>query len=1457
MVPTDTSLIPQWRNPGFNDAAWTAGTFGVGYNNNGNVADLGVNFGASSPTPMSGTGRHSYTRVRFNVADKSALAGLKLRVNYDDGFVAWINGTLAANSSGAPTTDPISPTALVANHGAGTFEEFTPTTGAFAAVVTGENVLAIEGMNTTNGSSDAFVSVQLIGTLAAGSGVTGYFTVATPGTPNGGVDTIRLPAEVTFSRPSGPFTTAFSLTLGGASAGQEIRYVISDPSGSGATLAEPTAASTLYTGPIAISSSKLVRAAIYQGTQRSRTYTAQYLLLETGTSNNTSNFTSILPIAILDDHGAGQPVDSSSNTYTPAMLHVIEPTAGTAALNSAPTVSTRAGARVRGSSSAGFAKKSYGLETWGQQNDDEDTPLLGMPADSDWVLNGPFLFDDTYIHNAYIYEVSRRIERWAPRTRPVELFMNQNGGKLDYTDYAGVYIVTEKIKSSSDRVPIAGINPEDNTGSALTGGYIFKIDRADGGEYAWTINNSSFGLGTLPNQESGQSLVLVEPDPDFDTTQQQNYIRNDAIQPFNNTLFTERAAGFTTRNYRNYIDTASFVDHHILNALAYNVDALRLSAFYFKDRNRRINAGPIWDFDRALGSDDGRDANPSSWNNMTYFFDRDWWGGLFKDPQFVQEWVDRWWQLRQTGKPFSNANLLALADQMGAEIGNVAGARDAAKWSENAASGGVYLNEINAMKNWMTSRLAFIDNACPGPPTTSVLSGPVAAGSTVSLSGSGILRYTRDGTDPRPFGGATPGTNFTYTGPLTVNATTVLTARRQSTFTPFPSGAVSISWSAPLVRVLLVNEVFAEAADLAVSEINYNPLAPTAAELAAAPGTTADDYEWIELTNVGTRTVNTFELSFPIGLPFERTLVLAPLTLAPGQTALVVKNSTAFAARYGVGAAARIVAEWGDGALDNGGPAVQLLARNGAPIADFRVRDGGSWPGRADGRGATLEFTATAHTTVEYEDSASWRSSSEIHGTPGSAGSGPDGRIVINEVLSASTLPLVDAIELKNVSATPVDLSGWWLSDVGSPETALDYQKFAIPAGTILPAGGYIVFTEADFNPNGAWNPLGGAPGPNEFALDGTRGEDVWLFSPLGTTLRLADHVDFGTARTGESFGRWPDGTGPLIPLASRTLFAESSPVSPRPGQGTANSAARTGPVIIQEIHHAPPGGNTDLEFVELFNPTASAVTLTLWQLRGEVDFDFAPGTTIPAGGVLVVVPFAPSNTTLADSFRTAYGIDSSVALAGPWQSGDHLGTNGEIRLLRGETPPVDDPGFFPETVEDEVNYRGSDPAWPVTTGGPSLNRALRSLGNEPASWFADFPTPGDSHLRFAYWQSLYFADGAPNSGANADAEGDSLSNAVEFALGRNPTVPDADPAALPSVEIASAGNDTTLTLTYTRPQRVPGVTYTVETSDDLATWTPVADESVSSTATTETRRASITSPDSPRFLRLTVTVTP
>jgi hypothetical protein len=1446
-VPADNSLGFTWRQSAFGDASWTAGTFGVGYFDAAANPNLSADLGVNLANGMSGTGRSSYSRATFNVTNVAQIQKLTLRMNYDDGFAAFINGMHAVSSPNAPAENTLTYNTTVGSHGPGAFEDFD-ITSKIGSLVNGANVLAIQGLNTNATSSDAFVLPQLVARLATGStGVTGYFTVATPGALNGGIDTIQLPQTITTLPPSGTFTAPISLALGGAIAGQEIHYILADPSASpGANIPEPTINSTLYTGPIAISTSKLIRAAVFSATngQKGRTMTAQYLLLETGATSNTSNFVSNLPIMVLDDHGAGVPVDSNSGTSTTTMLHVFEPTAGTASLSSTPQFFARAATRIRGSSSAGFPKKSYALEIRDELNGDLDKPLLGLAADSDWVMNGPWSFDDTFIHNAYINEISRQCGRWAPRTKFCEVFFNQNGGKLDYADYAGIYVLTEKIKSSSDRLDIASIRPADTSGDALTGGYIIKIDRPDSGEVTWRTTNG------VPLAESGQILVITEPDPDVDTPQQISYIQG-YVQQFDTALFAERNAGFTTRNYLNFIDRSEWVDHHILNSLAYNVDGLRLSGYFYKDRGGRLAAGPLWDFDRSLSSDDSRDDNPQSWNNIGYFFTQDWWGPLFQDKDFVQAWIDRWWQLRSG--PLANANLQGIASAMGAQIGNTAGARDAARWPDNAASGGVYLNEITAMSNYVVTRANWIDGRFPAAATTSVPSGVVSAGTTVTLGGGGSIYYTTDGSDPRASGGGVAASGQLYSSAIPINQTTILTVRRQVTaVSPFP-GATSTTWSPPITVVLLVNEVFAVAGDIAVTEVNYHPLGSTVAESTAIPGVSSSDFEFLELQNIGTRTVNTYQLNFADTRPFE-SIKLSARSLAPGDRAFVVKSRAAFALRYGSAQSSKIIGEWTDGSLDDSGETIQLLARDGTTIQTFIYNDSGDWPGRCDGKGSTLEYKGITFSNADFSDPIKWRSSSEIHGTPGTAGSGPDTRVVINEVLSNSQLPYVDAVELLSNAAAAVDVGRWYLSNIAEPENIESFRQYSIPVGTSVPPLGYLVFDETNFNANGSWNPSPGTPAPGEFSFDGSRDGEVWLIEAdaSGTPVKFIDHLDFGPARLNETWGRWPNGTGSIHPMTQRTLVDESSNTVPKAKFGAANSGPRVGPLIVHEIHHSPGGGNTDLEFIEIYNPTAATVSLQGWHLRGAVDFNFIAGDVIAANGVMVVVPFSPTNDAKASAFRTAYAISAAVPLIGPWSNADDLEAADQCVLYRADTPPSGEPGYFPLTIEDEVNY-ASTGGWPDTVSGLSLNRlGTAALGDLSTSWKGEIPSPGSLSVSYAAWKSFYYPSGIPD---DADSDGDGGSTVEEYGFATHPLTWEDQSVNAPVVTSETAGGQTSYVFTYTKPLD-RSATYTVQKSSDLINWTAVPDQLVSSTINSETRRAVVPVPAGATdlFLRLRIT---
>src|SRR5690606_38348268 len=118
---------------------------------------------------------------------------------------------------------------------------------------------------------------------------------------------------------------------------------------------------------------------------------------------------------------------------------------------------------------------------------------------------------------------------------------------------------------------------------------------------------------------ANQSMVFVEPQmKDFNLypgrALQQNYIA---------TYFNSFYSALTGPNWTNpitgyaaWIDVDAWVDHHLLNVLSLSSDALRLSAYLYKDREQKIAMGPLWDFDRALGTSAGGDWrawNPRSW----------------------------------------------------------------------------------------------------------------------------------------------------------------------------------------------------------------------------------------------------------------------------------------------------------------------------------------------------------------------------------------------------------------------------------------------------------------------------------------------------------------------------------------------------------------------------------------------------------------------------------------------------------------------------------------------------------------------------------------------------------------------------------------------------------------------------------------------------------------------------
>ena len=336
--------------------------------------------------------------------------------------------------------------------------------------------------------------------------------------------------------------------------------------------------------------------------------------------------------------------------------------------------------------------------------------------------------------------------------------------------------------------------------------------------------------------------------------------------------------------------------------------------------------------------------------------------------------------------------------------------------------------------------------------------------------------------------------------------------------------------------------------------------------------------------------------------------------MAPGQFAVVAKNTAAFELRYGD--QINLLGQFQSGSLANNGERIELTDLLGQPLISFGYDDADPWPQRADGIGGTLELIDSATPAEQYGKPYRWRGSTPFGGSPG-ADSTPSLGVVVNEVLSnGNAANPLDAIELLNTSAASVDISGWFLSDSGS-----NPLKYQIPAGTVLRPGQHWAVTEEQFNPHPD------DQGPREFALNGVDGDDVWLVTTnaQGVIDRFVDDVEFGAAVAGESFGRMDVYGGRLAPMTTVTL-------------GSDNSVPRLGPLVISEVQYNPGSPSLaaiaqdaeitsdDLEFIEVANPTGAPLDLTDWRIRGGIDFNFDPGTTIPAGGALVLLSFNPTN---------------------------------------------------------------------------------------------------------------------------------------------------------------------------------------------------------------------------------------
>ncbi|HAM73128.1 MAG TPA: hypothetical protein DCM86_15940 [Verrucomicrobiales bacterium] len=401
------------------------------------------------------------------------------------------------------------------------------------------------------------------------------------------------------------------------------------------------------------------------------------------------------------------------------------------------------------------------------------------------------------------------------------------------------------------------------------------------------------------------------------------------------------------------------------------------------------------------------------------------------------------------------------------------------------------------------------------------------------------------------------------------------------------------------------------------------------------------------------------------------------------------------------------------GSLDNLGETLTLHDGVGEVIEEFRYSR--SWYPITDGPGFSLVASDTSLPPAAWSSPSSWQPSRTQGGSPGVADLPPlpSPRVVVSEILSNPLGVDGDAIEIQNLSAATADVSGWYLTD-----DFLTPMKYRLPAGSVIPPGGFLVFREAAFNPKPSV--------PGAFALSAS-GESAYLFAAdaAGNLTGYVHGTPFGASAPGIPFARvvTSQGLERFVPALFTTL-------------GSSNTAPPAiGPVVISEIHYHPapaaPGvPSLNRQFVELANLQGTlplydpGAPTNTWRLRGDVDFDFPTNVVLQPGEVVVVVGFDPvAEANSGAALQAEFGIPPSTRLFGPFRGS--LGNGGgSLHVSRPNPPGLAGVDYV---VLDSVTYDDVDP-WPTLTDGDGASLQRRrpvGLGDDPGSWSAAVPTPG------------------------------------------------------------------------------------------------------------------------------------
>ncbi|MEO8428418.1 MAG: lamin tail domain-containing protein, partial [Verrucomicrobiota bacterium] len=1064
-------------------------------------------------TEMFQSNSSAYLRVPFHVADPSAIGRLVLRLKYDDGFVAYLNGMEIARKN-APETSVwnSSATARQADSQAVLFEHFDVSRG-LGALTAGANLLAIHGLNIHATNTDFLIQAQLVATsYGALAAEPRYFVDPTPGAPNGtGVadlgpilrDVMHTPAVpldseslVVTARVSTAFSAVSGVTLRyRVMFGTETSVAMNDQGVNG----DAAAGDGIWTGVIPASAAapgQMIR----------------YYVSASDAIGHLSRWPIFVDPADSEEYNGTVVADPGMQSALAVVHLFIENPGGADTFGGTRCAVFHVGelydsARIslHGQSSSGFPKKSYNLDftadhrfryrigsgrvkdlhlmtNWGDKSRVRNALAYDMIAAAG--SDGHFSFQVRVQRNAQFFSVADLMEdgddRWLER-----LGRDPNGALYKiYNNLGGAGGNEKKTRKQEGfgdlQALINGLDPA----RSLSQRVIYACDNLD---LPQTISYF-VGMALVSSQDHGHKNFYVYRDSersgewtifpwDVDLTWGRNWL--DAQGYFTDTLF----------------------QNNVLN-------------FY----------------------NPAQQGKPS---NRLYDL-------IFTHPDFRRMYLRRLRTIMDTvlqppGTPPSDlrieARIREMMDRMDPpDVGTSDADLDFAKWGTWGNGNAMRAEATRILTTHLPGRRTFLFTQNPqlngeGIPPSQSANASVVFGQVELNPASGIqAQEFIQLTNPNPYAVDISGWRLGDAVQFTFRPGTVIPAANSLYVSPDvvafrartsgPRGGQGLlvqgnyrgqlnAWGETLKlsddsgRVVATNQFRGDPSPvqryLRITEIMYNPVSQGAGDARLG--------EYLELKNIGPVALDLRGIRLTSGVFFD--FSAGSITnLAAGEGILIVKDFVAFTARYGSGfqIAGQFV-----GSLDSAGEVLRLEDAAGEKVLEFSYDN--RWYPTTDGLGFSLVVRDESALWSAWGEKENWRSSAQRNGSPGQPDPAPPAipAILVNEVLTHTDPPEQDAIEIFNPTSGAVDLGGWLLTD-----DFFTPRKFRMAQGTTIPAGGYLVFEESQFNPP--------PYDPPAFALSST-GDQVFLFSAdANTNLTGYWHgFDFGAAPNGVSFGLYFD----------------------------------------------------------------------------------------------------------------------------------------------------------------------------------------------------------------------------------------------------------------------------------------------------------------------------------------------